>query len=121
MEVPFEITFHPQEINQDIRYENLECFIEGWDPLLLTLTGMCVAVPPVKEVVHFSAHVRQKETRNLMVPNRTNQHWHLRPIIEGEFWTGPEVLIVEPQQTKPYELHYKPLTMTFEGRKRQVC
>lgn len=100
--------------------QNLKCGIEGGKPLRLTLTGMCIAVPPVKEVVHFSTHVRHKETRNLMVANRTNQHWYLRPIIDGEFWSGPEAFSVEPQQTKGYELMYKPLTMTTEGRKHTV-
>ena len=81
---------------------------------------MCATVPPVKDVLHFTAHVRQKETRNLMVANRTNMHWDLRPVIDGEFWTGAETFQVEPQQTKGYELVYKPLVMTTEGRKHAV-
>jgi len=76
---------------------------------------MCVAVPPVKDVLHFVTAVRQKDTRNLMVPNRTNMHWNIRPIIEGEHWKGPEWLDVEPQSTKPYEITYQPVVMTTGG------
>ncbi|CAH1779299.1 unnamed protein product [Owenia fusiformis] len=119
MEVPFEVMFHPQIVSQDIRNENLKCKIEGGKALKLTLTGMCTSIPPVKEIQHFSTHVRMKETRNLMVMNRTNMHWHLRPIVDGEFYTGPDTFDVDPQQSKPYELTYKPLVMTTEGKKHQ--
>jgi len=51
---------------------------------------------------------------------RTNQLWQLKPIIDGEFWTGPDWFVVEPQQSKAYELVYYPLTMTTDGRKHQV-
>ncbi|XP_064641495.1 hydrocephalus-inducing protein-like isoform X2 [Lineus longissimus] len=117
MEVPFEIAFHPQEQNQDIRYEGLRCRVEGGKPLKLTLTGMCTGVAPLKEVQHFTTHVRQKETKNLMIINRTNQVWKLKPKIDGEFWTGSDTIVVEPQQTKPYELAYKPLVMTQDNKK----
>jgi hydrocephalus-inducing protein len=81
---------------------------------------MCVAVPPSKEVVSFSTHVRNKDTKNIQIMNRTNQHWHLRPIIDGECWTGSDTFDVDPQTTKPYELTYHPLTMTSEGKKHSV-
>ncbi|XP_013405663.1 hydrocephalus-inducing protein [Lingula anatina] len=117
MEVNFEITFHPLELSQDIRYERLKCDIEGDKPLRLTLTGMCIGVPPVKEQQHINTHVRQKETKNIMIMNRTNMHWVLKPVIEGEYFSGPEIFEVEPQQTKPFELCYRPLTLTPEGKK----
>ena len=55
-----------------------------------------------------------------MVTNKTNMLWNLRPVIDGEYWTGPETFTVEPQQIKGYELKYKPLTMTSEGKKHTV-
>lgn len=42
-------------------------------------------------------------------------------MIDGAHWSGPDVITVEPQQSKNYELVYKPLVMTHEGRKHQVC
>ncbi len=46
--------------------------------------------------------------------------WNLRPAIDGEYWTGPETFAIEPNMTKGYELTYKPLTMTTEGKKHTV-
>lgn len=117
MEVSFEVLFHPHDINADIRYDGLRCFIEGASPLKLTLSGMCTGVPAFKEVQHFTTHVRNKEVKNLMVINRTNQLWQLKPVIDGEYWSGADWFVVEPQQSKPYELTYYPLTMTAEGKK----
>ena len=55
----------------------------------------------------------------LQVANRTNLHWDLCPVIEGEYWTGPDMFTVEPQTTKPYEMTYRPLTMTVENQKHR--
>ncbi|KAL8194575.1 UNVERIFIED_CONTAM: hypothetical protein K2H54_025175 [Gekko kuhli] len=120
MDVSFEVTFHPCELSQDICYENLHCHIQGTEPLKLTLSGCCVGVPPVKEVVNFQCQVRAKSTQTIMLSNRTNQAWTLRPIIEGEQWKGPEFIRVEAhQQNKAYEITYRPLTMNAEGKKDQ--
>lgn len=54
MEVPFEVTFSPMELCQDLRYDGLTCTIEGTSPLYLTLTGSCI-VPPTAKEVGFSA------------------------------------------------------------------
>lgn len=86
----------------------------------MTLTGTCVGVPPTKEVYHFSTSVRQKEVKNLQLANHTNLSWNLRPIIDGEHWSGPETIHVPPQTTKMYELTYHPLAMTVEGKKHTV-
>lgn len=74
------------------------------------------------QVVNFQCQVRSKHTQTIMLSNRTNQPWTLRPIIEGEQWKGPEFISVEAhQQNKPYEVTYRPLTMNTEGKKDQVC
>ena len=88
--------------------------------MTLTLTGMCIGVPPVREGQHFITSVRTRDTKNLSISNRSNQQWNLKPIIDGEQWSGPVSFIVEPLQTKQYELTYYPLTMTSEGKKHQV-
>ncbi|XP_074864560.1 hydrocephalus-inducing protein homolog isoform X2 [Carettochelys insculpta] len=120
MEVPFEVTFHPCELNPDIHYENLQCFIHGSEALKLTLTGYCVAVPMTKEVMNFTCQVRGKHTQTIMLSNRSNQAWKLQPIVEGEQWKGPEFILVEAhQQNKPYEITYRPLTMNIESKKHQ--
>ncbi|XP_029465095.1 hydrocephalus-inducing protein homolog [Rhinatrema bivittatum] len=117
MEVAFEVTFRPQSLKANILYENLKCFIEGSKPLKLTLSGSCVGVPAVKELMNFLCLVRSRHTQTILLSNRTNRPWHLKPIIEGEHWTGPDFIIVKAQQqNKPYEITYQPLTMTTEGK-----
>lgn len=102
--------------------QKLRCFLDGGPhkPVTLTLTGSCTGIPPIKEVQNFSTQVRGRDVKMISIPNRTNQHWELTPVIEGEYWSGPVTFSVEPQQTKPYELVYKPLTMTNENKKHQV-
>nr|XP_025867468.1 hydrocephalus-inducing protein homolog [Vulpes vulpes] len=120
MEVSFEVTYHPTEVGKESLYKNLLCFIQGGSPLSLTLSGICVGPPAVKEVVNFTCQVRSKHTQTIMLSNRTNQTWNLHPIFEGEHWEGPEFITLEPhQQNKPYEITYRPRTMNLENRKHQ--
>ena len=64
--------------------------------------------------------MRNRDTKSITLHNKTNQLWTLRPVIDGEYWTGAETLIVEPQQSKNYELIYRPLTMTQDNKKHTV-
>ena len=63
MEVHFDITFNPTEISQDIRKDNVRCFLEGCNPINLSLIGSCVQVIPQKDVHHFETFVRQKDVK----------------------------------------------------------
>ncbi|XP_008833211.1 hydrocephalus-inducing protein homolog [Nannospalax galili] len=120
MEVSFDITYHPTEVGKESLYKNLMCFIQGGTPLCLTLSGICVGPPAVKEVVNFNCQVRSRHTQTILLSNRTNQTWKLHPIFEGEHWEGPEFITLEAnQQNKPYEITYKPRTMNVENRKHQ--
>lgn len=102
------------------RFQKVECELEGSAPLRLTLSGSCQPVAPLKETIHFTAFVRQRESKGIPLANRTNQIWQLRPVIEGAYWSGAESFVVEPQQTRAYEIAYRPLTMTLDGKKHQV-
>ncbi|KAJ3416712.1 hypothetical protein HDV05_000542 [Chytridiales sp. JEL 0842] len=115
MDLPLEITFHPTEINQDIRYESLACAIEGSSPLYLTLTGMCIPQPLQSDILKFSAPVRQTDVKGIKIENKTSMLWHIRPIIENEFWSGPETFDVEAGQVKTYDLTFMPLEMMGSG------
>ncbi|CAD5117498.1 DgyrCDS6267 [Dimorphilus gyrociliatus] len=117
MKVPFDVRFHPTKVSSDLRYDKLKCSIEGASPLMLTLTGTCVAVMPAREVITLSTNVRRVETKNISIRNNSNMHWHLRPIVDGEYFSGPETLDVDPQSSRQYELRYAPLLMTGEGKK----
>ncbi|XP_041964608.1 hydrocephalus-inducing protein homolog isoform X2 [Alosa sapidissima] len=120
MEVSFKVTFAPTELCQDLRYEDLTCTIEGSSPMSLTLTGSCIVPPTAKEVMNFTCQVRSQHTQPLTMSNNTNQRWTLKPVIEGQHWTGAPNFIIEPyQQNKVYEVIYKPMVMTTDGKKHQ--
>lgn len=74
----------------------------------------------ILKVLTFSCHVRSRDVRSVIVSNRSNQRWSLLPVIEGEFWTGSDMFVIEAQQNKAYEMVYRPLTMTNDGKKHQV-
>ncbi|XP_021488188.2 hydrocephalus-inducing protein homolog [Meriones unguiculatus] len=120
MEVALEVTYHPTEMGKESFYKDIFCFIQGGNPLCLTLSGVCVGPPIIKEVVNFNCQVRSKHTQTILLSNRTNQTWNLRPIFDGDYWEGPEFVTLEAhQQNKPYEITYKPRTMNVENRKHQ--
>ena len=58
--------------------------------------------------------------KNVSVTNKTNLLWTLKPIIDGEYWSGADTFVVEHQQAKNYELVYRPLTMTQDNKKHNV-
>ncbi|XP_072403680.1 hydrocephalus-inducing protein homolog [Chiloscyllium punctatum] len=120
MQVSLEVIFHPAKVHADIRLENVQCFIEGAKSLYLYLTGSCVAPTAMKEVLNFSCQVRTSQVHSIVLTNRTNQVWNLQPSIEGEYWSGPKVITVQPHlQNQTYDITYKPLTMTMDGKKHQ--
>ena len=117
MEVHFDITFSPTELAPDLRKENVRCFIEGLQTLNLTLSGSCVQVVPQKETYNFEACVRQEDMKQITIMNRTNAIWELKPVVDGEYFSGLEALVVEAQSSKAYDVSYKPMTMTIDGKK----
>ncbi|XP_030334371.1 hydrocephalus-inducing protein homolog [Strigops habroptila] len=120
MVVPFVVTFRPSKLGQAVQYDGLQCFIQGSEPLRLTLTGCCVEAPVIKETLTFTCSVREKQTQTILLSNPSNEAWTLQPIIEGEHWKGPELFHLEAnQQKKPYKVTYAPLTMSSENMNHQ--
>lgn len=73
------------------------------------------------QVLNFVCQVRSQCTQSVTLSNNTNQQWHLKPVIEGEYWTALLSLVIEPyQQNKAYEITYKPMAMTTDGKKHMV-
>lgn len=65
--------------------------------------------------------VRSQCTQSVTLSNNTNQRWHLKPLIEGDYWSALLSVIIEPyQQNKAYEITYKPMAMTTDGKKHLV-
>ncbi|KGL84882.1 Hydrocephalus-inducing protein, partial [Tinamus guttatus] len=120
MDIPFLVTFHPSKPGQAIQYDGLKCMIQGSEPLRLTLSGCCVEVSAPKETLNFTCDVREKQSQTILLSNPSNEAWTMHPVIEGQHWEGPELFHLDAsQQNKPYEITYKPLTMTSENKKHQ--
>ncbi|NXL83544.1 HYDIN protein, partial [Alectura lathami] len=120
MDVPFVVTFHPSKLSLAIQYEGLQCFIQGSQPLRLTLAGCCVEAPDTKETLTFLCNVREKHSQTILLYNPSNEAWTMKPVIEGEHWKGPELVHLEAnQQNKPYKITYTPLTMSSKKKKHQ--
>ncbi|NXT87516.1 HYDIN protein, partial [Anhinga rufa] len=120
MDVPFIVTFRPLKLSHAIQYEGLQCFIQGSEPLRLTLAGCCMETPVTKETLTFTCDVREKHSQTILLSNPSNEAWTMQPVIEGEHWTGPEFFHLEAnQQNKPYKITYKPQTMSSENKKHQ--
>ncbi|KAM9214465.1 hydrocephalus-inducing protein homolog [Leptosomus discolor] len=120
MDVPFTVTFRPSQLSRAIQCEGLRCFIQGSQPLRLTLAGCCLETPVTKETLTFACDVREQHSQTILLSNPSNEAWTAQPVIEGEHWKGPEIFHLEAnQQNKPYKITYKPLTMSSENNKHQ--
>ena len=106
--------------DDDCRAQHLACKVDGASPLLLTLTGSCQQMPPPKDVLNIVATVRTKESKVLSVTNKSTVDWDLKPIIEGTYFSGADVLQVPAGSTVSYEVTYNPLTMTSDSSKHLV-
>uniref|UniRef100_A0A8C8EBQ1 HYDIN protein n=1 Tax=Otus sunia TaxID=257818 RepID=A0A8C8EBQ1_9STRI len=120
MDVPFVVTFHPSKLSRAIQCEGLQCFVEGSEPLRLTLAGCCTETPVSKETLTFTCAVREKHSQTILLSNPSNKDCTVQAVIEGQHWKGPEFFHLEAsQQNKPYTITYEPLTMSSENKKHQ--
>ena len=69
------------------------------------------------QVVQFTTAVRSKDCKTLSITNKSNTTWRLSPIIDGQQWTGPDSISIDPNSVGHYELTYHPLTMTTDSSK----
>lgn len=78
-EVALEVTYHPTEIGKESLYKNILCFIQGGNPLCLTLSGTCVGPPVVKEA---SRHCMEMDQRQVVSPTREfSLNTHIKPSV----------------------------------------
>eukprot|EP00049_Salpingoeca_infusionum_P004740 m.82988 g.82988 ORF g.82988 m.82988 type:complete len:5086 (+) comp12709_c0_seq1:219-15476(+) len=120
-ELTFTITFTPYALKHDVRCEEIPCHVEGLDePVLLDLSGVAVGQQPEKEVCSFQAEVRCTDSRNIRITNSSTFNWTLHPVIEGDFFSGPETLVVAPNETRSYAVQYRPLSMTLSKGQKPI-
>lgn len=58
-DVHFEVTFHPNVVDNDIRFNKVKCLVPGLAPLMLDLMGKCVPMPKEQiQNIQFETIVR---------------------------------------------------------------
>jgi len=114
-----EVTFHPKEVDSDIKYEKVKCEIKGGEPQHLTLLGKCVEQEEGTQApVQFNAMVRKTVKQTVAVANSEDKEWTINPSISTEaeeckgYFIGKPTLTVPPKGTAQYEITYQPKTMT---------
>jgi hydrocephalus-inducing protein len=111
-EITFEVSFHPTQVNDDIRYEKIPLFVEGGDGHALTLTGMCVTQAPVAEPISFNVAARQLQTKpSPAIANPTDVPWTIKPVFDHEYWSGAETLDIPAGKSVTYDVKFRPLAM----------
>lgn len=114
-DLPIEFTFIPSLAPRDFRLEKLRCNIDDSDALEVSLVGQSVTPPPPKEALLFKAPVRSFETKSVSITNKSWTPWRLRPTVDrDDYWSGADLLEVEPGQTRAYEITFKPMSSAAE-------
>jgi hypothetical protein len=114
-QLKFEVTFHPRKIDDDIRYEGLTCYLQGADPLRLTLTGACMEQPESSQnSLSFEAKARQEQTQNIEISNPTDKPWSLIPALDNSehYRLENETVIIAAKGKGTLGVTYHPHSMT---------
>lgn len=116
-----EVTFKPSAVNPDIRYDRLQCAVEGTVPMALTLVGSCVDQTPSSiQDIHFTSKVREATTKSIVIENRTATPWNLFPVVQGEHWSCQENITVPANGSASLDVVYLPLRMTRQGSEERA-
>jgi len=121
----FEITFHPLDVIENVRIDDIECRIEGGDPLTLSLMGKCISTPPEQtKELPFNTEVRKPSKQKINIRNPSQKPWRLSPSISTletakNYWTGALIFDVPANGAIDYEITYLPMTMTAAGTRHE--
>lgn len=87
-DVKLDVTFHPTEVNPDVRVDKVRLKVEGGEDGALTLTGACINTAAQPEAVAFACNVRASATQSVTISNTSSTPWSLRPVVQNEFFSG---------------------------------
>ena len=115
-DMQFEITFHPNVLDTDIRFK-VKCNIEDADPLFLSLRGKCIEQPKENvQTLKFDTVVRTSKSQKVQLKNPSSKPWKVKAVISSSsdhnFFLGKDFLEVPANGAADYEITYTPLTMT---------
>lgn len=115
----FEVTFHPNVVDNDIQFKKVKCNIQDNEPLFLNLKGKCVPQPKeTVQEIRLDAIVRTLDKKKVIVKNPTPKPWRIKANINSNldslkgYFEGKDFLDVPANGQAEYEIIYKPLTMT---------
>lgn len=132
----FEVTFHPDVVDNDIRFNKVKCNILNSDALYLNLLGKCIDQPQDQiQEINFETLVRTPSSKKVSIKNPTNKPWRVKVTLTPvqtqpipspekkqkeavpasqfkEYFQGKEYVEVPANSSADYEVIYKPLTMT---------
>ena len=115
-DVKLQVTLDPRQEAHDICLDAVPCNVEGLPkPLTLTLTGAAVDNTNVTATLQLACAARARASQGVTVANPSAAAWHLRPVVQGPFFSGAEVLSVPAGGKAEYAVQYQPLTMSAEG------
>lgn len=94
----------------------VRCKVEGGDDSFLTLTGACSPSQAQAISLDFKAAVRGTSSQTITLANPSVTAWEIRPVIQNDYWSGPEILIVPSKGEAIYTVTYHPLSMSTETK-----
>ncbi len=118
-ELNLDITFHPDVIDNDIRFMKVKCAIQESDPIFINLIGKCIQQPQehIQELA-FETEVRKPNVQTVQVRNPSQTPWRIKVQCAANsdafkgYFRGEPLLEVAPGQSAEYAVHYLPLSMT---------
>jgi hydrocephalus-inducing protein len=111
-EMTFDVTFRPQNIDDDIRQDGMILQINGMSPINLTCTGACIEQPGEStQTLDFESIARRKQEQSIKFSNPTDKDWFLTPSLDAVDWTVPNEFKVPAKGSSDLVVTYYPLTM----------
>eukprot|EP00743_Colponemidia_sp_Colp-15_P000860 GILK01000949.1.p1 GENE.GILK01000949.1~~GILK01000949.1.p1 ORF type:complete len:1078 (+),score=227.51 GILK01000949.1:666-3899(+) len=122
-ELMLDVTFHPTQVDHDIRFDKIPCYVDGGETLYVTLTGKCISQPSdATKEISFATKARETVTDRVKIENPTSSIWRLRPVItttvpeNANYWSGAEYFEINGNSSAEYEIIYKPLSMSKDAK-----
>ncbi|EGR28756.1 hypothetical protein IMG5_169530, partial [Ichthyophthirius multifiliis] len=123
----FTIIFHPDVVDNDIRFTKVRCDIEGSQPLYINLLGKCIA-QPIEQIldIKFTAMVRSQAKQKVTIKNPIAEACRIKVLINANnpsytgYFYGKEILEIPANGSADYEIIYSPLTMTSNPEIPQI-
>ena len=118
-EIAFDVTFSPKAVNNDVRIDGMQLFVEGAAPLRLSCVGACVPQPDEsKQTVSFESVARKECIEQVSIKNPTQKPIFVAPTLKHsellEHFRAPAEVSIPAGGEASVDVQYFPLTMTSE-------